>query len=407
MKKAILFGAMALALALTSAASAQLTIVDTIPGTFIDISGTGTALGLGDDGEADIATTVGNSIFGAGTARVGNNGAVRFFGLGLDLSFINQAIPNVANFGLTSQVLDLFWDDIDSDTGDVYWQEIGGTLIIQWNDRPFFPNTPDHITAQLQVHSSGPALVQFIYADVEGARPGGGVGATIGYQDGGAGFNDVQWSFDTGGAVSNGTVLSLVPDVLTNSLTTLFADNNGGTPGGGVYFDVTVGANPIEIVSFEVNSTAAVGTAIAFEAYTHPGGASGFENSPAGWTPVATGSGSAAGPGIPTPVTLNAPIVLPANTTLGMALTLGPAAGHAYTNGNGANQHFADANVALDLGQSNNIIFGAGLFGPRVWNGTITYIVLPPVCPRPGDLNGDGVVNAADTALFVAALLAG
>lgn len=205
----------AFAIAITGIANAQLSIVDTLSGTFIDISGSGTPLGLGDDGEVDIPTTVGNSVFAAGTARVGNNGGVRFAGPGQGLGFTNQPIPSSANFGLTSQVLDVFWDDIDSDTGNVYWQEIGGTLIVQWHDRPFFPNTPDHITAQLQVHSSGPAFAQFLYRDVEGARPGGGVSATIGYQDGGAGFNDVEWSFNTGGSVGNGTVLSVVPEPST------------------------------------------------------------------------------------------------------------------------------------------------------------------------------------------------
>ncbi len=29
------------------------------------------------------------------------------------------------------------------------------------------------------------------------------------------------------------------------------------------------------------------------------------------------------------------------------------------------------------------------------------------VCPGPGDMNGDGLVNAADIGLFIAALLAG
>ena len=61
-----------------------------------------------------------------------------------------------------------------------------------------------------------------------------------------------------------------------------------------------------------------------------------------------------------------------------MALTLGPNAGHRYTNGNGANQHYADANVALDLGTAMNAIFGSGsVFRPRVWNGTIYYRVIP------------------------------
>ena len=195
---------------LAGAANAQVSWSTSVPGTWIDISTTGTPLGLSDDGEVDIPTTVGNAVFGAGVARVGNNGAVRFAGTGLSLSFSNAPIPSNSMFS-GGQALALFWDDIDSDTGNVYWQEIGGTLIIQWEDRPFFPNTPDHITAQMQVHSSGPALAQFLYRNVEGTRPGGGASATIGYQDGGVGFGDAQWSFNTAGSVSNGMILSLVP----------------------------------------------------------------------------------------------------------------------------------------------------------------------------------------------------
>ncbi len=162
-----------------------------------------------------------------------------------------------------------------------------------------------------------------------------------------------------------------------DTITTLFASNNSGSPGGGVYFDVTVGANPIEIISFEVNSNAVAGANIAFEAYTRPGGHRGFENSPNGWTLEATGFGTTAGLDLPSAVNLNNTFVLPANTTVGMALTLGSDAGHAYTNGNGANQRYADGNVQLDLGTTNNSLFGAGLFSPRVWNGSITYNVIP------------------------------
>ncbi len=173
-------------------------------------------------------------------------------------------------------------------------------------------------------------------------------------------------------------VAALAAGATADTITTTFISNGGGSAGGGAYFDVTVGANPIEIVSFEVNSVNTRGTNIAFEAWTHPGGHAGFESSPAGWTQVATGSGTTAGRDLPSAVTLNAPFVLPANTTLGMGLTLGPSAGHAYTNGNGANQHYADANVALDLGTANFTFLGTGsVFRPRVWNGSITYSVVP------------------------------
>ena len=86
---------------------------------------------------------------------------------------------------------------------------------LQWDGKQFTDST-DTVTFQLQifegVRGGNPIYAQMIYADVEQPRADGGGSATIGYQDGGAGFNSVQWSFNLSGAVSNGTVLSLIPE---------------------------------------------------------------------------------------------------------------------------------------------------------------------------------------------------
>lgn len=173
-------------------------------------------------------------------------------------------------------------------------------------------------------------------------------------------------------------VAAVVSAASADTITTLFAGNNRGNPGGGVYFDVTVGALPLEITGFEVNSFTGAGANIAFEVYTRAGTHIGSEGNPAGWTQVATGSGTTAGANIPSAVTLNNTFVLPANSLIGMALTLGPAANHYYTNGTGNNQHFENApDVALDLGSATNALFAGSPFTPRVWNGSITYTVIP------------------------------
>ncbi len=126
------------------------------PGQFIDISMTGTALGLTDDGEATITTTVGNAAFPAGSVTVANNGGI-IAAAGEDLATMNTILPNSA---WPTALLPL-WDDIDADTGDVYWQEtqVDGTdtLIVQWNDRPRFSNIGS-ATFQVQVFASGSVL---------------------------------------------------------------------------------------------------------------------------------------------------------------------------------------------------------------------------------------------------------
>ncbi|MEZ6017314.1 MAG: hypothetical protein R3F49_19530 [Planctomycetota bacterium] len=194
--------------------STPLAFTGALPGTWMDISATGTLLAHGDDTEIDIPTTVGNSLLAAGVARVGSNGGIRFNGTGVDLGWTNGAIPNAVASSSTGcfggdQTLLPFWDDLNPGLGgDVRWQEIGDTLIVQWTDVAFVDHG-DSATFQVQVHGSGPALAQFLYQDIEQAGVGGGVSATIGYQAGGI-ENDVQFSLDTLGAVSNGTVLSLV-----------------------------------------------------------------------------------------------------------------------------------------------------------------------------------------------------
>jgi hypothetical protein len=162
-------------------------------------------LGLTDDGEANITTTVGNAIFGAGTVRVGNNGGIGFTSSG-ELSVGNVALPSAALFGGVTALLP-FWDDIDSDTGDVYWIEVGGTLIIQWHNRPRFSNVGSG-TFQLQLFSAGPVLARFVYQDVDFGNSSydNGASATIGYQA--SGIEAYQFSLNNA-VLANGDVIDI------------------------------------------------------------------------------------------------------------------------------------------------------------------------------------------------------
>ncbi len=152
------------------------------PGLFVDISGTGTALGLGDDDEATVTTSVGNSLMPAGSVTIGNNGVVAQ-GAGVDVGTGNVALPSSA----FAAALVPFWDDIDSDTGNVYWEErqVGGinTLIVQWHERPRFSNVGS-ATFQLQLFASGPVAARYVYPDVDfgNAQYNFGASATIGVQ---------------------------------------------------------------------------------------------------------------------------------------------------------------------------------------------------------------------------------
>ncbi|HUU98939.1 MAG TPA: PEP-CTERM sorting domain-containing protein [Phycisphaerae bacterium] len=211
--------AFAFLIAAAGLASAQtLEIVDDLPGEFIDITELGAeALHLSGDLSAEITTSIGNAVFPAGRVVVGNNG-----GLGFDppvdfLAPLNEEIPSGNAFGGGQGGL-VFWDDIGNDVGDPYWLELDDRVIVQWHDS-HFEGSEDTARFQIQIFADvltpQPIYAQFIYDDIEQPRPGGGASATIGYQDGGAGFNDVQWSFNTPDAVWDGAVLSVIPEPST------------------------------------------------------------------------------------------------------------------------------------------------------------------------------------------------
>ncbi len=186
------------------------------PSFFVDIAGTGTPLNLDDDGVAFISSTVGNSLFPAGTVTVSNNGGMAT-GNVQQFDFNNVVLPtNQFNTALLP-----FWDDLDATNGNVYWEQrtIGGkdALVVQWDNRPHYDNfATGTVTFQAQVFASGPVLATFVYQDVDfgNAQYNSGISATIGYQS--SSTSALTYSFNTK-SLNNGTVLELlapvVPDV--------------------------------------------------------------------------------------------------------------------------------------------------------------------------------------------------
>ncbi len=222
------FLAVAGLLLLASPAPGQLAFTDDIPGTFVDISSSGVPLGLGDDGVVELwpQLDLTQTLFAGGDGRVwiSNNGALGFLAEGSGGAYyLNAEIPSFALFGGahgTPQALAVYWDDLDSDTGDVYYATVGPrgsqVFVVQWHDRPHYPGNDaldgDEVTFQVQIfESAGPGHAQFLYLDVDFQNPNldEGASATIGYQAGGIG-NDAQWSFNTPGSVTAATVLTLI-----------------------------------------------------------------------------------------------------------------------------------------------------------------------------------------------------
>jgi hypothetical protein len=153
-------------------------------------------------------------------------------------------------------------------------------------------------------------------------------------------------------------------------LTTTFATNNNGNVGGGIYFDLTPQVS-ITVAALDLDFSSAPGTAGSVEVYTCFGSRVGNQTNLAAWTLVSSGTATAAGPGLPTPVAIT-PFAL-APGTVGVALkAIGLA--HAYTNGNGANQSASTLELTIQCGEASNVAFTGGLFTPRVVNCNLYYV---------------------------------
>ncbi|MEZ4874781.1 MAG: proprotein convertase P-domain-containing protein [Flavobacteriaceae bacterium] len=185
---------------------------------------------------------------------------------------------------------------------------------------------------------------------------------------------DVATATDNCPGVTMSFLLAGVPGP-TDSITTLFNRNNGGSFGGAVYFDVTVGPADIIVTDLETN-TQETG-AMTMDVYTLVGTYVGNQQNPAPWTLMATGSGTGAGLNNPSMLALDNDIILTANTTYGFALVMDASHGHDYsglgTNPAPGSTSYSNADLSLSLGSANNTPFSSAPFSPRIWNGSLIY----------------------------------
>ena len=173
------------------------------------------------------------------------------------------------------------------------------------------------------------------------------------------------------------TALAIPTSLTCQSLATIYAGGNSGSSTWTNQFDITV-TNPlgITIIGFDVNCentrSGGVGSPFTLDVWiTAPGGTYlGNEANPAAWTRVAGGN-SVSGP-IGTPTRVDTTDLVLAPGTYGIALEYNGTA-MAYTNGNGANQAYSNADISLSLGASSTGLFGTPVYTPRVWNGEIHY----------------------------------
>ena len=130
---------------------------------WVDISATGTALGLTDDQSAVIDLPFDFPFYGQtfGTVRVSSNGYIYTQGPLANESSgnPNPAIPNPAE---PDGVIAGFWDDLNPENGgEIYAQDLGdGRYVVQWQDMALFTG-PGTATFQIILDASGTIQVHY------------------------------------------------------------------------------------------------------------------------------------------------------------------------------------------------------------------------------------------------------
>ncbi len=133
---------------------------------FFDISGTGTDLNLVDDGETGITLPFAFPYQGGSITNltVGNNG-------GIQLNTLTGAVGYGGNMTtIIGDYLFAWGDDMDDETGNVYYQVTGTApnqiAIFQWNNQNNFSNGAGSVTFQIQMYQAT-GEIYYVYDDVE------------------------------------------------------------------------------------------------------------------------------------------------------------------------------------------------------------------------------------------------
>jgi hypothetical protein len=217
---------------------------------FIDISGTGTAIpGVGDDSEHNITIPGGFTFNGVNytDARVGANGVIVFGATTGDISLTNAALPS-GSVAAGNVFLAPWWDDIDNDAGggQIFIGQSGNLLIAQWNNWGRSPAVAGQvITFQVQLDQVT-GQIFFVYPDVifggtQAAANDNGLNATVGIQWENTAGGAIQYSFNTASLV-DGQVISFTPNTPSYSwspATYLTATNIADPEAQGIAGDIT------------------------------------------------------------------------------------------------------------------------------------------------------------------------
>ncbi len=172
----------------------------------------GTPLNLTDDGEANVTLPFAFTFYGVSSTaiRVGNNGGLLFNATSGDLGVTNGDLGTTTSNNLIVP----FWDDIDDETGNVYYKTVGVApnrrFVVEWYNRPHYKSGGGvgNVTFELILYE-GTNNIKFQYQDVVFGDPDNpswdyGGSATVGIRQ--SGSNYLQYSYNQP-VLSNGLAI--------------------------------------------------------------------------------------------------------------------------------------------------------------------------------------------------------
>ena len=138
----------------------------------------GTPLNLGDDGEIGVSLPFPFTFYGTTSTNlcVGNNGGAIFNATTCDVPYNNGDLGSTTSNNLIAP----FWDDIDSDTGNVYVKTVGTApyrkFVVEWYNRPHYNNI-GNATFELILYE-GTNNIKYQYLDTDFGNPSYNYGAS-------------------------------------------------------------------------------------------------------------------------------------------------------------------------------------------------------------------------------------
>ncbi|MRR09723.1 hypothetical protein EG831_06560, partial [bacterium] len=151
---------------------------------------------------------------------MGTNGGILFNTTTGDLLAGNANLPAPAP---SLRILP-YWDDIDSDSGNVYWEVLGSApnrrLVVEWHNRPHYSNTGSGTFELVLFEGSNEMLFQYADLDYGNIAHNYGASATIGIQGSSVAADSLYLLFaynDTGSLHDNMAIRLYLPQVIWTS----------------------------------------------------------------------------------------------------------------------------------------------------------------------------------------------